>query len=243
VLHLAVSIRWLLLFSLRSPSLPHFISTINRLKDVEVASELVEALPDSEFSRLASIFYSHNAQKRCALVLIHRHYALVESEIPVDHIIRASDGSLIVSIVQPQPADCGVIYPFRFTLNIEGNLTPYEFTTVESAASTGLSTLEKGFFAEVAAFLAKFGLLDIVGIVPYDCADYGFAVEHTDNQRRNISVPSDSRDGTISTCWIFPNPEPGNMINPSRITKYACMSSGCQLRPGAGHWKDSHLYT
>ena len=39
---------------------------------------------------------------------------------------------------------------------------------------------------EVAAFLANFGLLDVVGVVPFDCVGYGYAIEHTDDQRRNI---------------------------------------------------------
>jgi hypothetical protein len=215
----------------------------NRLSAVEDASRRVEALPDTEFSKLASIFYKHNAQRKCALVLVHRHYNLIESEIPVEHVIRASDGSLIVSIVQPQPANYGIPYPFRFTLDTNGNLSPYEFTTVESAASTSLSTLGKEFFAEVAAFLLNFGLLDVVGVVPFDCVDYGYAVEHTDDQRRNISVPSKRSDSSISTCWIFPEPEPGMVIDPGRITKYACEASGCRKVAGGKHWKDSHLYT
>jgi hypothetical protein len=214
----------------------------NRLQEVEAASELVETLPDSEFAKLASVFYRHNAQAKCALVLIHRHYKLVESEIPVEHVIRATDGSLIVSIVQPQPASYGVTYPFRFILDTEGNLTPYEFTTIESAASTSLSTLEKGFFTEVPAFLANSGLLDVVGVVPYNCVDYGFAAEHTDNQRRNISVPSESSDGTISTCWIFPEPAREKLIDLSRITKYSCTAAGCTKQAGGQHFKESHLY-
>ena len=68
------------------PPLPSPLITFyleySRLLAVEDAFQRVEALPDTEFSKLASIFYKHNAQRKCALVLVHRHYSLIESDIP-----------------------------------------------------------------------------------------------------------------------------------------------------------------
>jgi hypothetical protein len=110
-----------------------------------------------------------------------------------------------------------------------------------------VSTLGKEFFAEVAAFLTNFGLLDVVGIVPFDCVDYHdvYAVEHMDHddQRRNISAPSERSNSSILTCWIFPEPQPGMVIDPDRITKYACEAASCRKLADGRHWKDSHLYS
>ncbi|HEX8350961.1 MAG TPA: hypothetical protein VF598_13440 [Hymenobacter sp.] len=207
------------------PNLNHFkTSYFNSLPSAEVAEEAASKNLLTNLTLIAPIFFKHNMQDSWGLALLHRHWDVLDGEVPVQEEYIA--GEFKRYITSPKKSGYNKeAWPYLMALTsfLDHKIQPLEFAT-SSTTQTRYNELsaKQDFIDELCDILSNNDLLNTFGIVQAKDTVAGYElIEDTSEGRISIisAIPTEEskKEKLIKTSWFF-----SADVNGMQCTHHSC---------------------
>lgn len=185
-------------------------SYFNSLPSIESAHDIASSNLSANLELMAPIFFRHSMQDSWGIALLHKHWDVKASEIPIQEAYISEDTKHYIT--QPRTSDYNHnAWPSTLSLapSSSGEVQSLEFTACGIAQSKYDDLIDKpAFIKELQSVLAANNLLGTFGIVQGRETAPGYQlVENSPEGRMSIltevSVKESNSQSLIQTAWFF----------------------------------------
>jgi len=189
----------------------------NSIPHIEEAARSLPVLESSVLPQLNSLLTNYELESKFGVVLVHRHFDLVDSEEQV--VDLKGPGTVVSSVFKNGRPDSQIVNEYSLELPevytivpakfiVRDELIPYEYTCVpkeeEMAFISHSENVPVEFLREWTLILRNYCAEDKMGLVDILTADDENGTERTDHERRlNVVTLSEFFGGSnyVPTLW------------------------------------------